>query len=167
MVVTPRIEERPSVRYLALRDKVHRDHLNVVVPRAIAEVAEALQQLLVTRSGPPFVRILAIDDNTGEVDVHVGFPVEIAAAPAHMDRLRIGDLPAGRYAVVMHPGPHDTLADTTRALFDWAAGARISWARIDDGRITHWVGRTEQFIVGPPSETRSAEWRTEVAVLMR
>jgi len=167
VTIAPLIEERPAVHYIAVRDRLHRDHLDTTVPRALEEVRAGLQELLVTPGGPPLVRYFVVDYQTGDVEVHVGFPVDTAKAPSGRDRLRVGDLPAGRYAVVMHAGPYETLVDTTRALLAWAEHEGVNWAKTEDNQVTRWVGRVEHYLVAPPAETDPAKWRTEVAILLR
>ena len=137
------------------------------MPKALAEVGAALQQALVTPSGPPLVRYFIVDDNTGDVDVHIGFPVETAKLPASLETMRIGDLPPGRYAVVAHAGPYEMLVDTTRALLEWAKTGHIEWAYAEDNKTTRWVSRVEHYVVAPPEETDPAKWRTDVAILIR
>lgn len=154
------------MQYVAVRDRLHRDHLGTVAPRALAEVSAALQQALVTPSGPPLIRYFIVDDSTGDVDVHIGLPVETAKALTSLDRVFIGDLPAGRYAVVTHAGPYETLVDTTRALLERARG-HIEWASTEDQNVTRWVGRVEHYLIGPSDEPDPAKWRTEVAILIR
>src|SRR5579864_423727 len=167
MAVAPRLEDRPALPYLALRDKLHRDHLGTVIPTVLADVSTAMQRLNVTPSGPPLARYLAVDYHTGEVEVHVGFTVAIATAPAHLDHLRFGELPAGRYAVVTHHGPYRTLTETTSALLRWVPERGLSWQMRNEHDVTHWTGRVERYLVRPPGEPVPANWRTEIAILLK
>ena len=68
------------------------------------------------------VRFAEDEGEDGDVEVDVGFPVELPAIPAD-ERIHYGQLPAGTYATVLHRGPYDSLVDTTAALLDWAAAA--------------------------------------------
>jgi len=123
--------------------------------------------MLVTPSGPPLIRYFVVDYNTGDVDVHIGFPVETTRLPASPEKVRPGDLPAGRYAVVTHAGSYETLVDTTRALLEWAKAEHIEWANAEDDNVTRWVSRVEHYVVAPPEETDPAKWRTDITILIR
>ena len=167
MAVSPHIEDRPALPYIALRDKLHRDYLWKVVPSALAEVQTSMERLNITPTGPPLVRYLVADYESGEVEVHIGFSVAIATAPAHLDRLRIGELPAGRYAVVIHQGPSGRLGETMTLLLDWVHRQQLRFQTQQQDNRTLWAGRVERYLVAPPTEPLPANWRTELAILLK
>jgi effector-binding domain-containing protein len=163
--VEPLIVSRSTVAYAAVRESLRRDRLAEVVPRAIGEVAEFLQRQQIAPTGSPLVRYLVVDYNTNIVEIEVGFPVTDLAL-LHHDRVRRGDIPAGRYATATHPGSYDTLVDTTAALLEWGKLRHIKWQMTEQENVTRWGARVERYDVGPPVESDPSMWRTEIAILL-
>jgi effector-binding domain-containing protein len=166
MNIDPKLTERPEQPYAGIRKRIAREHLADVVPQALAEVRELLSHAKVQPSGPPLIRYLVVDYNMGGVEVDIGLPVP------SMDRLdprsvRLGTLPAGTYASVLHSGDYSGLVKTTASLLDWAKRNSIAWNVRDDHNVTHWAGRVEHYLVGPPLETDSGKWQTEISILTR
>jgi effector-binding domain-containing protein len=164
MKIDPKLIERPEQPYAGIRRRVAREHLADVVPQALAEVRELLAAANVQPSGPPLIRYLVVDYNTGSVEVDIGLPV---ATPDLLDRFHVrpGMLRAGTYASVLHSGDYSGLVETTAALLDWAKRNRITWNVRDDHKVTHWAGRVEHYLVGPPLENDPRKWQTEIAIL--
>jgi effector-binding domain-containing protein len=162
--VQPQIMNRSTVEYAGVRERLRRDRLADVVPRSIGEVAEFLQRHQIAPTGAPLVRYLVVDYNTNIVEIEVGLPVA-RFAPPH-DRVRLGDIPAGRYATVTHRGSYDTLVDTTAALLEWGKLRNAIWQMTEQENVTQWGARVERYDVGPPAEPDPIRWRTEIAILL-
>jgi hypothetical protein len=115
--------------------------------------------------GHPLVRYLVVDYNTNSVEMEVGCPVTGLVALQH-DRVRLGGIPAGRYAVVTHCGSYDALVNTTAALLEWGKLTGTRWQMTEQKNVTQWGTRVERYDAGPPAETDPSRWRTEIAILL-
>ena len=166
MKINPELKESPAVSYAGVRIRINREGLAQAVPEAISKVSAYLAQHGLAASGPALVRYFVVDYNNGDVDVDVGFPVELPAIPAD-ERIHYGQLPAGTYATVLHRGPYDSLVDTTAALLDWAKETDHPWRVSSEGNVTWWAARVEHYLVAPPREASPSQWRTEIAILLR
>jgi len=165
MTVEPRFVEQPTVSYVGARERLNRTHLAQAVPRLLAGASHFLRHQSIAPTGPPLVRYLVVDYHTGDVEIEAGFPV--AALPAaRASDVRVGELPAGRYATVVHLGSYSTLVDTTASLLDWAKQSHVSWQMIEEGKVTRWAARVEHYDVGPPAESDPNNWRTTIAILL-
>lgn len=164
MKIDPELVKRPEQPYAGIRRRVAREHLADVVPQTLAEVRELLAAAKVQPSGPPLIRYLIVDYNMGSVQVDIGLPVATADLPDGL-HVRPGTLPAGTYVSVLHSGDYSGLVETTAALLDWAKRNRITWNVRDHHKVTHWAGRVEHYLVGPPLENDPRKWQTEIAIL--
>lgn len=165
ILVEPKIVSRSTVAYAGVRESLPRDQLANVVPRTIGEVVEFLQRQQIAPTGSPLVRYLVVDYNTNIVEIEVGLPVTGLAA-LHSDRVRLGGIPAGRYATVTHPGSYDTLVNTTAALLEWGKLTHTKWQMTEQENVTQWGARVERYNVGPPAESDPSRWRTEISILL-
>src|SRR5436853_1944520 len=166
MKVEPVFSARKEQRYAGLRAQISRDQLAEVAPQSLAQVAAFLAGHGIAVTGPPIVRYLVVDYNTEGVEIDVGVIVEASDLPDDPE-IRLGKLPAGTYASVVHSGPYDGLVETTAAFLEWAKHSGVAWAVQDDHNVTHWAARVERYLVGPPLETSVENWRTEIAILMQ
>ena len=96
-----------------------------------------------------------------DADLDVEFGVPVAAAPPSDERVHAGEIPAGRYAALLHVGHFDQLIAANARLQDWARERDIAWAMDGD----RWRGRFEHYITDPRQEPDPARWQTEVAYL--
>jgi effector-binding domain-containing protein len=164
MKIDPELTERPEQPYAAIRKHIEREQLADVVPQTLTDIRELLSTAKVQPSGPPLIRYLVVDYNTGSIEVDIGLPIPSADLPEHRSVLP-GTLPAGTYLSVLHSGDYSGLVKTTAALLDWARHNSITWNVRDDHNVTHWAGRVEHYLVGPPLETDPDKWRTEISIL--
>jgi len=164
VAVEPQVVRRSGVWYAAQRERVHRDRLPEVIPRALGAVSDFLRRHDIVPAGPPLVRYQTIGYDMGEVEIEVGFPVTETELPPH-DRVRLGQLPAGRYATVTHRGSYEALVDTTAALLAWGKQTHTNWQVTERGKVTRWGARVEHYNVGPP-EPDPHKWRTDIAILL-
>lgn len=164
-MIEPTLTERKAQTYAGLRKRIARDDLAEIVPAALAEASEFLSVHSISTEGPPLVRYLIVDYNVDEVEVDIGLPVGVPSLPEHA-RIRRQTLPAGTYVTVIHSGDYAKLVETTAALLEWAEQRSLHWAVRDDDKVTHWEGRVEHYLVGPPLETEPGSWRTEIAILV-
>ncbi|GGS38958.1 GyrI-like domain-containing protein [Actinokineospora fastidiosa] len=155
----PRIEDRPAVSYAGITEKAtlaEWGRVNALVP----EVLEWLTGHGIAPAGPPLYRYYA-GDATTPIEVEVGWPVA-GDVPAS-DRVRAGVLPAGRYAVLVHRGHPDRIAESFGVLESWAAREAVRWD-VTEGR---WACRYESYRTDPQVEPDPARWETEIAYLIR
>src|ERR1700754_4332777 len=100
----PQLRDLPARRYAGLRATVAMDALPGLIdkgfPELFARVAEP--------AGPPFVRYFGF---APQLDVELGVPDDGGER----------ELPAGRYAELVHVGHFSGLMDAHARLRDWAA----------------------------------------------
>jgi effector-binding domain-containing protein len=166
MPIQPELKERPALSYAGVRLRIDRKGLAKAVPEAISRLSAYFAQHGLSASGPVLVRYFVVDYNNENVEVDVGFPVELPSIPAD-ERIHYGQLPAGTYATVRHQGAYDSLVDTTAALLEWAKETDHPWRVLSEGNVTWWAARVEHYLVAPPRETEPSRWVTEVAILLR
>lgn len=146
-----KIETRPERPYVAIKD--------TVTMTTFAKIADRLPGLIGwvfanghEMAGAPFFRYLVID-MAGDIEVEAGVPL---AAPADGEGdILAGVLPAGEYAVAMHHGHPDGLADVWESLL-----AQVN--PVMDGST--WSCRLESYLTNPVEEPDPDNWDTEIAV---
>lgn len=164
MAFRPLEVRHPIQTYAAIGVTLPQDAIAEAAAALHAEVYDWLAQRRIPVAGPPLIRYLALDAQTATV--HAGFP--LAQALAHPDeRIEAGELPAGTYVTLIHRGPHTTLATTTAMLLDWAQTHQVQWQRGGTHDAAPWTGRVEHYLVGPPAESDSNHWHTEIAFLRK
>jgi effector-binding domain-containing protein len=91
--------------------------------------------------------------------------VPVATQVAGNGRVQPGEIPAGRYATVIHAGPYERLVDTTRDLLAWAEENGVQWQAHATGNAEAWAGRFEFYLTDPAEEPDPEKWETELAFL--
>jgi effector-binding domain-containing protein len=164
MSLKPAMIERAAQPYIAIREHLLRESLGDVAPGLLSEVCEWLATNKIAVAGPPLIRYLIVDYNSGEVEVDVGVPVA-SMVPGHL-RVHWGEIPGGTYATVVHQGSYANLMDTTAKLLAWGKENNIQWQVDEAAKVTNWRGRIEHYLVGPPDNPNPQDWRTEIAILL-
>lgn len=164
MSLQPAMIDRAAQPYVAIRERLHREALGDAAPGLLAEVHEWLATHGIAVAGPPLIRYLIVDYNSGEVEVDVGAPV--AFVVAGQVRVHPGEIPGGTYATVIHQGSYANLMDTTAELLAWGKENNIRWQVREASKVTNWGGRIEHYLVGPPEYPNPQDWRTEIAILL-
>jgi len=123
MSLKPAMIDRDAQPYVAIRERLHREALGDVAPGLLSEVYEWLATNRIAVVGPPLIRYLIVDYNSGEVEVDVGAPVASMVA-GHL-RVHPGELSGGTYATVVHQGSYANLMDTTAKLLAWGKDNHI------------------------------------------
>ena len=179
----PEMKDRDAQSYVAIHKRAPRESLNDILPGVFSEIFEwvggnritiaepavnGCEKVdpagQITIAGPPLIRYLVVDYNTGEVEVDIGVPVA-SATPNH-PHIRRGEIPGGTYATVVHQGGYAGLKDTTAELLAWGEENHIQWQVSVSSNVTHWGGRVEHYLASPPKYTNPADLRTEVAILL-
>src|SRR5690348_8066314 len=143
----PKLEHRDAQPYAAIRKQVTMQEIGAVLPPLIGEVFDFLQRQGLAPAGAPFFRYLVVDMDR-QLDMEVGWP--IASAVSGEGHISAGVLPAGRYAVLVHTGHPEELADATAALLAWGEDNGIRWQMSDDEKM--WGARLESYLTDPAEE---------------
>jgi effector-binding domain-containing protein len=163
MIHAPRLEDRESQAYVAIRTQVS-SPFGEILPGLWREVSAFLTDRGIAASGAPFFRYLTTDMSQ-KLDLEVGFPVSVSVAVAGNERVSAGILPAGRYAVLLYTGPYDALVGVTVELLEWAKKNQIVWKTYLIDNVEWWAGRVEWYPIDPAAEPDPKKWQTELAFL--
>jgi effector-binding domain-containing protein len=94
------------------------------------------------------------------MDLELGAPV--AAGVTGAGRVAPGELPAGRWATLLHAGPFSGLQASHEELQSWVRSERMAV----DLRDGVWAGCVERYLTDPREEPDSSRWETEIAYLL-
>ncbi len=153
----PRIEHRDAQPYAAIKSLATMQELGTVLPGFIPEVAGWLAQRGTAPSGAPFFKYNVIDMER-QLEVEVGWP--ITSSLDGDERVLVGVLPAGRYAVALHHGHPDGLIDAVAALLNWAENQGLVWDSAPGPAGDRWGCRLEIYLTDSPDMDT---WDTELA----
>jgi effector-binding domain-containing protein len=143
----PRIEERDARPYAAIKSLVTMQELGTGLPGLIPEVQGWLAQRGVATAGAPFFKYNVIDMER-QLEVEVGWPT--AASLDGDERVLVGELPAGRYAVTVHHGHPDGLIGAVAALLNWAEAQGLTWDATTVPEGERWGCRLEIYLTDSP-----------------
>ena len=149
------LQDRAAVAYAAVRVRLSLGELGPALAKLWPEVSAWLDEQGIVPAGRPLIRYHVID--MPEVEISVGLPVESGAVGD--GRIEVGELPAGRYAVLVHMGPVQANAD----LQSWAGDHGVAFDGSDG--TPGWAGRVEFYLTDPMDDPDPLAWRTEVAYL--
>jgi len=128
------------------------NELGVSLGAAIGTVVASTQIYDVDAIGPPFARYLDRVTATRDVTVEVGLPIRRAPMPPPDGDIRIGELPGGTAARIVHLGSRGRLGDAHRELDRWIA----------DHRRRELGPRWEVYLTDPTTEPDETAQRTVV-----
>ena len=157
----PIIIERTTQPYLGIHARVAMSKIASVGDTLPGELFGWLGAHGLAPAGAPFFRYYAIDAD-GMLDLEWGVP--LASPAVGDDRVRAGELPAGRYASLTHVGPYSGIRDATAALGRWIKDQGL----VQD--VTHtpagdraacWA---EFYPTDPRIEPDQRKWVTEIAI---
>lgn len=146
------IETREAQPYAAIKDTVTSETFAKVAGR-FDEVMQWLADRELPIVGAPFFRYLRVTGD-GRYEVEAAIPT-IAEVPA-AGEVFCATLPAGQYAVELHVGHPDGLAEVTERLLNEG----LDFDR--DGDV--WGARLETFFTDPTTQPDQTKWTTEVAI---
>ena len=155
----PRLESRPEVTTLGIRETVPFRTMLSNRDRLLAELIAWLTAHDIEPSGPFFLRLHVIDMQ-GLMQIEVG----VAASGAADDRVQRGTLPAGDYAVLSYRST--SMAANVR-LHGWIQeeGLVLDSSPHPDGEA--FVCRCETYLTDPRTEKRKTQWVVELAFKTR
>ena len=154
----PKIDERPAQPYMGIREQVPFKGMFREITRLFKALNAWARQQSLEPAGPPFLRYHVID-MSGQMDIEAGLPVTVPLPED--DPVRVGVLPAGRYASLVYNG--SGLAGN-KALIDWARANRLAWDRWDDTNGDAFRCRYETYLTDQDVEPRKTRWKIEVAI---
>lgn len=153
------LQDRAAVAYAAVRVRLSLGELGPALAKLWPEVSAWLDEQGIVPAGRPLIRYHVID--MPEVEISVGLPVESGAVGD--GRIEVGELPAGRYAVLVHMGPYEGLVQANADLQSWAGDHGVAFDGSDG--TPGWAGRVEFYLTDPMDDPDPLAWRTEVAYL--
>ena len=155
----PTIVDRPAQPYVSITARVPLRELGEVVPPLNGEVFDWLAAQGIEPTGPALWKYNVIDME-GELEVEAG--VSVAEAVEGDERVRGGQLPAGRYAVARFHGHPDGLEGATGALLAWADEQGLSWDTAEVDGEERWAARIEEYLSDPDEQPDLNEWDTDL-----
>ena len=163
----PEIQQRAAQPYLAIRREVT-DGVPQAVDSAFPDLFASLGERGVKPAGPPFIRLLEIDRAGEPLELEVAVPV--AGTVSGNGRVQAGELPPGRYAVLLHVGPYrsETAADLDGArseLLNWMDQHGLRYSR-ETERGSAPACCADHFRIGPESQSDWSKWETLLTYLI-
>lgn len=113
------VGRREATLVLSKRLPVRVSEIGGAMGRSFGEVYGHLGAQGAVAEGPPFVIYHGIPDGDEPFDVEVCAPVAGPVEPLRGWALQ--ELPAGRFATLMHVGPYDTIGSAYEELSTWMA----------------------------------------------
>lgn len=160
---TPHVEVRAAVGTAGITRAVPMGRVGEM-GRALGEVESWLAGHGLAPGGPPFFRYHTID-MAAELVIEAGFPLAPGAVPddGAAGPVRLGTIPAGRYAVARHRGHPDELMEATARLLRWAADEALTFDHRPGPHGDEWAARLETYLTDPAEEPDMDRWETELA----
>ena len=155
----PKLQQRTAQPYLAIHAHVTTEaEFRRAADTGFPELFAWLREHAVAPAGPLFIRYLELDDAGDPREIELAVPV--APGVSGDERVRAGELPAGRWATFVHVGPYRSetepdLADGRATLGAWADAQGLACADY-----------VEHFVKGPVEEPDHTRWETELAYLI-
>jgi effector-binding domain-containing protein len=160
-ITEPKLEDRNAQHYMGIRTQVPMKEMGKgVIPQLLGEVFVWLEKQGVVPVGAPFIRFHVINMQAG-MDIEMGWPVQ--SPLSGNDRVRVGVLPAGRYASLVYTGLRNGFKGN-KVLVDWAAEKGLVWDRWDEANGDAFGARFESYLTDPKDEPNQAKWEIEVAI---
>lgn len=159
----PRIEHRPARRTLTIAATTSMQQEAEVLASTLMRLQSWMASRQLRADGPPFVRYRRID-MPHRLEIEVGVPVAMGAEGD--GEVIAGELPAGRYAVLVHTGPKEELVEANALLQKWAEEQRVDFDVRPEGPSSVWSARLETSLTDAAAEPDPRSRRTEIAYLL-
>ncbi len=142
---TREIDSQPIV---GIRATTTMEEIKQVIGALFGEVMAYLTGNGLAPAGMPFT--IYHDMDAERLEMECGMPV---ASPVEgTERVRPGELPAGKVATVTHMGPYEQLGQTWSALMQWMEEESLQAAGAP------W----EVYVTDPGEEPDPSKWRTDI-----
>jgi effector-binding domain-containing protein len=167
MLDQPRVVTRSAQPYLAVA-RVVTDSVPRAVEAAFAELVRWMREQGVVPTGPPFIRVPEVDLHGQPLSLEAGLPVAPGVVAA--DGVVAAELPAGRYATLVHVGPYcrrrgPGIDDARLTLVLWTARHGLTYGH-PTPRGEALICCVDHLQVGPGVEPDRMRWQTELAYLL-
>lgn len=142
---TQEIQSQPIV---GIRATTTMEEIKEVIGALFGEIMEHFTRNGLAPAGMPFTIYHEMDAE--RLEMECGMPV---ASPVEgTERVRPGELPAGKVATVTHMGPYEQLGQTWSALMKW----------IEDEGLQPAGAPWEVYVTDPGEEPDQSKWRTDI-----
>ena len=142
---TREIDSQPIV---GIRATTTMEEIKEVIGALFGEIMEYFTRNGIAPAGMPFTIYHEMDAE--RLEMECGIPV---ASPVEgTERVRPGELPAGKVATVTHMGPYEQLGQTWSALMKWVEEEGLQAAGAP------W----EVYVTDPGEEPDQSKWRTDI-----
>jgi effector-binding domain-containing protein len=166
----PKIERRPEQPYAGITGEAANEaEFRSFVDAAFPELFGWLGDQGIEPAGAPFIRYLEVSRDAQPLRFELGAPTN--GAPHADGPVQAGELPAGRYATLLHVGPyrHAEVADLDDArarLSAWAEREGIRLQSAATARGTAFEASVERYLTDVSRERDWSKWETELACLI-
>lgn len=166
----PLIQQREPQPYAGIRGDVATEaEFRRAVDRGFPKLFGWLSENRIAPAGPPFIRYLEVAEGGQPLRFELGAPTD--AAVSGDGEVHAGELPAGRYATLLHVGPytHAEVPDLAAAhaeLIEWGRRQGIEWDGSKTPRGTAFEACIERYLTDASREPDWSKWETELAYLV-
>jgi effector-binding domain-containing protein len=166
----PLIQRRAAQPYAGIRgDASTEAEFRKAVDRGFPELFGWLREKRIEPAGPPFIRFLEVAEGGQPLRFELGAPTEAPVSAGEV--VHAGELPAGRYATLLHVGPytHSDMPDLAAAraeLLDWGRRQGIDWESSETPRGRAFEACIERYLTDARREPDWSKWETELAYLI-
>lgn len=159
----PQISSRGEQSYLGIRIQTPMKGMFAEVDKLRKELARWLADQAVDTGGAPFLRYHVIDMK-GEMDVEYGIPINSQALAKADKRVKVGLLPAGRYAHLTYVG-HGLTGN--KALLKFVQDNQLQLDRWTTEKGDAFASRLETYLTDPKVQPLKSRWEVEVAMKLK
>ena len=111
------IVERSTQHTVAIRTRSDVKDLPNLLPRTYSKLMHYLNGVGVPVADPPYAYAAYYNVDMEDLDIEAGFPVDVQVEGK--GNIMAGEIPAGRFATVVHTGPYEELEPTYKRLSAW------------------------------------------------
>jgi hypothetical protein len=166
----PLIQRRAAQPYVGIRADVSTEaEFRRAVDRGFPGLFGWLGDNRIESAGPPFIRYLEVAGEGQPLRFELGAPT---ATPLSGDEVvRADELPAGRYATLLHVGPYNSsevpdLAAARAELLEWARRGGVELDSSKTARGTAFEACIERYLTDASREPDWSKWETELSYLI-
>ena len=166
----PLIQRRAAQPYVGIRGDVTSEaEFRRTVDRGFPQLFGWLRDNGIDPAGPPFIRYLEVAGDGQPLRFELGAPTATAVSGNQV--VHAGELPAGRYATLLHVGPytHSEVPDLAAAraqLNEWAGRQGLEWDSSKTASGTAFEAYIERYLTDAGREPDWSKWETELAYLI-
>ncbi|MGV8856385.1 MAG: GyrI-like domain-containing protein [Devosia sp.] len=160
MLTIPIIEDYPAQPYALISFVVPMSEMKRPADEGFPALFGWLAQHDIKPVGAPFYNYRRID-MARTLEVEAGVPADHAGAEED-DRIKFGELPAGKYVCATHTGHYNQLYGATAMLIGWARERGIAWDMRTQPDGDHFACRLEIYETDPTEQPDPGKWVTRL-----